>query len=185
MNYVGRYAPRVKPRPCYLCSSPLKYDPPAVSSFAYRGETHSICRKCRGEFWAPLEQASKFGKRYRFIRKSEMPRIRFFGMAVGYQASRIAHHRVFTKVFAALILLQDRQKKQRKEVSWMVDDMTRKLLKLPDQIAAVLGKTYVIRGDDFLLSDDVVLLEMKEILKSIDPDIIERNKDKRVIQRWK
>lgn len=67
----------------------------------------------------------------------------------------------------------------------MVDDMTRKLLKLPDQIAAVLGKTYVIRGDDFLLSDDVVLLEMKEILKSIDPDIIERNKDKRVIQRWK
>jgi hypothetical protein len=39
-------------------------------------------------------------------------------------------------------------------------------------------------GDDFELSDDEVLLRIKDILESIDPNIIERNKDRKRIQRW-
>jgi len=66
----------------------------------------------------------------------------------------------------------------------MIDEMTRKLLKLPDQMAAMIGKTYAVQGDDFELSDDEVLLRIRDILESIDPEIIERNKNRKRIQRW-
>jgi hypothetical protein len=141
-----RYSPRVKRHPCYLCSRKILYDNPLICSFVFRGKTHSICSKCRGLYWGAIEQASRFGKRYRFIEKSEVPRLTGFGMQVGGGISPIAQHRVFTTVFRMLLLIRERQRHQQKESDWMIDEMTRRLLKLADQMAAIIGKTYAVRG---------------------------------------
>ena len=53
-------------------------------------------------------------------------------------------------------------------------------LKLPERIAAVVGKTYAVRGDDYKLSDDEALTRIRDLLDELDATIIERNKEKRL-----
>lgn len=54
------------------------------------------------------------------------------------------------------------------------------LAKLPTKIAAIIGKTYSIRGDDAALSDDEALMRIRDLLDELDPTLIERNKNKRL-----
>jgi len=62
----------------------------------------------------------------------------------------------------------------------MIDEMTKKILKLPDKVATIVGKTFAVRGDDFTLSDDEALGRIRDLLESIDPEIISRTKNKRL-----
>jgi hypothetical protein len=68
---------------------------------------------------------------------------------------------------------------RRKEVNWMVDNVTRKLLRLPENIAKVLRQTYVCAGDDANLSDDLALQKIRDLLEDIDPEIMKIRKQKK------
>jgi hypothetical protein len=52
-----------------------------------------------------------------------------------------------------------------------------------DEIAGIIGKTYVERGDGAQLADDVALLMVREILLEIDAGIIERHRDRPMPER--
>lgn len=55
------------------------------------------------------------------------------------------------------------------------------LTSLPDKIAAIIGKTYLMRGDDpKTMPDDEAIIRIRDLLEEIDPKIIERNKNKRL-----
>ena len=63
-----------------------------------------------------------------------------------------------------------------------------KLAKLPDRIAAVVGKTYAVMGDaawdeDRHLADNEALAMIVDLLEELDETIIERNKNKRLARR--
>lgn len=62
----------------------------------------------------------------------------------------------------------------------MVDDLTKKILKLPDQVARIVARTYAVCGDDFKLSDEEALIRIRDLLEAIDPEIINRAKKKRL-----
>lgn len=53
-------------------------------------------------------------------------------------------------------------------------------MKFPERVAAILGKTYAVRGDDFKLSDDEALARVRDLLDELDDSLIERNKNKRL-----
>ena len=53
-------------------------------------------------------------------------------------------------------------------------------LKLPERIAAIVGKTYSVMGDDFKMSDDEAITRIRDLLDELDETLIERNKKKRL-----
>lgn len=53
-------------------------------------------------------------------------------------------------------------------------------LKFPERVAAIVGKTYAVKGDDFQLSDDEALTRIRDLLDELDPTLIARNKNKRL-----
>lgn len=57
------------------------------------------------------------------------------------------------------------------------------LVRLPDRIAAIIGKSYAVRGDDATVEDDVALVMIRDLLDQLDPTLIERNKNKRLSPR--
>ena len=54
------------------------------------------------------------------------------------------------------------------------------LMKLPERIAAIIGKTYAVMGDDWKISNDEALTRIRDWLDQIDETLIERNKNKRL-----
>lgn len=135
--------------------------------FEFRGVRYLICERCRGRYWRPVEQAAQFGKRFRFIERHEVP-------------PKFEWGAVFTEIFHILTLEFERQKIRQKEVNWMVGDVTKLILKLPEQVARVVGKTFAACGDDAKLTDDQALIRIRDLLEAIDPEIINRNKNKRL-----
>lgn len=55
-----------------------------------------------------------------------------------------------------------------------------KVIRLPDRIAAIVGKTYAVMGDGAKLADDEALTRIRDLLEELDPKLIERNKNKRL-----
>lgn len=53
-------------------------------------------------------------------------------------------------------------------------------LKFPERVAAILGKTYAVMGDDAKMSDDEALTRIRDLLDELDETLIERNKKKRL-----
>lgn len=81
-----------------------------------------------------------------------------------------------------LSLQNERRKIKGKEVIEMqkIEKQAVALAKLPGKVAAIIGKTYSIRGDDFTLSDDEAIQRIRDALDEIDERLIERNKNKRL-----
>jgi hypothetical protein len=65
----------------------------------------------------------------------------------------------------------------------MAQERAERLVKLPEQIAAIIGKTYAERGDNYELSDDTAVGMVRDLLLELDETIIQRNKDKRLSRR--
>jgi hypothetical protein len=60
-------------------------------------------------------------------------------------------------------------------------DYASALTTLPDKIAAIIGKTYLVRGDDpKTMPDDEAITRIRNLLEELDERIIERNKNKRL-----
>ena len=51
---------------------------------------------------------------------------------------------------------------------------------LPDKIAAIIGRTYLVRGDDWKISNDEAIIRIRDLIEEIDFRIIERNKNKKL-----
>lgn len=54
------------------------------------------------------------------------------------------------------------------------------LRKFPERVASIIGKTYAIRQDAYEVADDEALGRIRDLLDELDPNIIERNKNKRL-----
>lgn len=63
------------------------------------------------------------------------------------------------------------------------EQYARWLTKLPDRIAAVVGKTYAVMGDGFEVADDQAVMMIRDLLDEGDETLIERNKHKRLARR--
>lgn len=53
-------------------------------------------------------------------------------------------------------------------------------IRFPERVAAIIGKTFALKGDDFTLTDDEALTRIRDLLEELDPTLIERNKNKRL-----
>ena len=58
-----------------------------------------------------------------------------------------------------------------------------RLLRLFEHIARCVGKTFAVQGDACELSDDEALSRIRDAMEEVDPDIIERNKNKKLNRR--
>lgn len=98
--------------------------------------------------------------------------------------SRNAQETYFRR-WASQIVFRAILRRTRKGVitTQQAEDTATKMLKLPDRIAAIIGKTFVVRGDDFTLEDDIALSKIRDLIDEIDPTAIKRNKDKRLSSR--
>lgn len=72
--------------------------------------------------------------------------------------------------------MEVRRKRMRKEIM----QQSAAYLKFPERVAAVVGKTYAVMGDDFKLADDEALTRIRDLLDELDATLIERNKKKRL-----
>lgn len=130
-----------------------------------------ICGFCNKRYSDAPGQMMRYGLRFRFVERCEVPRSGFVeSIDLGTQK----------KVFKFLLLFKERQEKLGQEVMWMPEEMTQKVLKLPKRVAAAMKNTYAIRGDDATDSDDVALQKIKDLIEEIDPnifrDLLRRNR---------
>jgi hypothetical protein len=81
-----------------------------------------------------------------------------------------------------LIALARKRYHKQKEGSCMTAarDYATQLAKLPDRIAAILGKSVAVKGDAFDLDDAEALIMILDIINELDSTLIERNKDKKL-----
>lgn len=54
------------------------------------------------------------------------------------------------------------------------------LIRFPERVAAILGKTYAVRGDSATMADDEALTRIRDWLDELDETLVERNKNKRL-----
>jgi hypothetical protein len=174
----GRYIATV-PAACFICEGRTRWQGDIKSRTEFRGQKIMVCVYCRAAYQDAVAQASTFGRRFRFVRKEEIPKAN-----LGYPlALHVCGDGAFRQIYKVLLLCKERQISRKKEVNWMADEMARKLLKLPNRVAAAMKGTFAICGDDAKVADDVALLMIKDLLEEIDPDIFRRparRKEKRL-----
>jgi hypothetical protein len=81
------------------------------------------------------------------------------------------------------LLLDQRQVKNRLRLELTPEQTTLLEGKLHDRIAAVIAHTYTELGDAATLADDEGLAMIRDLLLQHDPEIINRNRFRR-IRRW-
>jgi len=81
-----------------------------------------------------------------------------------------------------LLALARKRYHRRKEGSCMVQahEYATKLAKLPDRIAAIVGKTFTVQGDEASMADDQALSMIRDLVEELDDQVIERNKNKKL-----
>ncbi len=87
---------------------------------------------------------------------------------------------VFRKQFWAIARIVRKNSKRKEVLEMSVNRQAINLVRFPERVAAVVGKTYAIMGDDFKLSDDEALTRIRDLLEELDGTLIERNKKKRL-----
>jgi hypothetical protein len=153
---------------CAICRFSVSRFDPAVREVFYRGVKYSVCGPCRRRYSHAISQIASSGVRFRFVEKSEIPK----------PPAEIWNQ--FFRVYKVLLLHKECEEKRQKEVNWVIEEMTKKLVKLPGRVAAIVRETYSVVGDDFKLTDDEALIRIRDLLEEIDPEIIKRKKKKRL-----
>ena len=62
------------------------------------------------------------------------------------------------------------------DLEWEFD----KRKELVEMIALIIGKTYVERGDSYVLPDDEALVMIRDLLLQYHPWVVDRNKNKQI-----
>jgi hypothetical protein len=85
-------------------------------------------------------------------------------------------------VASFLLALARKRYHQRKEGTCMPNahEYATRLAKLPDRIAAIVGKTHTVQGDQAEMADDQALSMIRDLLEELDDQVVERNKKKRI-----
>lgn len=98
-----------------------------------------------------------------------------------YRTPTRRQNSIFRRKFWAIHALV-KKRRPKKEVKNLkgVKHQAADYLKFPERVAAIVGKTYAVRGDDFKLSDDEALTRIRDLLDELDDQIIARNKQKRL-----
>lgn len=145
---------------CAVCGERAYRGDQTKQRATFRGNDHVVCGACVKRYNDPAGQIREYGFRFRFVERTELSKQQ--------------------QIYKILLLLKERQEIRQKEVNWMADEMATKLLRLPDKIAAIVGKTFAVRGDDADLSDEQALIRIRDLIEEIDEKIIDRNKKKRL-----
>ena len=145
---------------CAICKGEISPWDKVAKTASFRGEEYPVCGTCDRKYSHCVEQIAWAGFRFRFVERREIPRSKRPGP--------------FTQIYKLLLLAKERQEIRRKEVKWMADEMTTRILKLPGRVAAIVRETFVVRGDDYKLADDTALLKIKDLLEESDPNIMNR-----------
>ncbi len=92
---------------------------------------------------------------------------------------------MFRKKFFALNKLQkaklSKKEVKRLSITKQIEQQSAKLLRFPERVAAIISKTYSIRGDDpKVIPDDEAIMRIRDLLDGLDDTVIERNKNKRL-----
>lgn len=156
---------------CFVCRNLAK---PKTHSRDRRGQIFMVCRSCSIRYDDPVGQAAKYGPRFRFVRRDEIPHPDSLGISERNMGPKPWY--TFHQVFKTLLLYREHRLKRQKEVMWTVDEMTERYLKLLPRIAAVIRDTYEIRGDDFKLENDVAITKIRDLCEEIDPLIFKRRR---------
>ncbi|MGH9942464.1 MAG: hypothetical protein ACRD9R_08930 [Pyrinomonadaceae bacterium] len=80
-------------------------------------------------------------------------------------------------------LFERRISKGRGTQGMSAEELSLKVAKFPDRIAAIIGKTYAEQGDQAKLADDTAVMMIRDLLIELDETLIERNKNKRLANR--
>lgn len=59
------------------------------------------------------------------------------------------------------------------------------MFRVHEYIATVIAMSYLERGDKMILSDDKALRVIRNLLLTYDPDIIERNRNKKIPLKYR
>lgn len=76
-----------------------------------------------------------------------------------------------------------RIQKGRVRIHMTPEEYARWLAKLPDRVAAVIGKTYAVMGDGFQVADDQAVMMIRDLLDEGDESLIPRNANKKLVRR--
>jgi hypothetical protein len=149
-------------------------------------ETRAIERAARAAFEERLRRLPSKGTSQRTNPLS--PTCKTCG-AVATPAMKIWLRRGWqNRVSLAIARKRYHRKEGGKTCMGRAEDEATKLVKLPDRIAAIVGKTYAVMGDAWDekkggLYDDQALIMIQDLLEEYDATAITRNKDKRLIRR--
>lgn len=69
---------------------------------------------------------------------------------------------------------------RRWEAQMQEKEYAQKLVRFPDRVAAIVGKTFTCQGDDFQLCDDEALGRIRDLIEELDSTLIQRNAHKRL-----
>jgi hypothetical protein len=171
-----RYAAKTAPvASCSICSSSISMWDKVARTVTFEGETFDVCGTCRRRYQDPCRQIGEHGFRFRFVRRSEIP--------------KNETHPGFAEVYKTFLLIREQELLRQKEVKWMAIDKTQKVLKLGESIGRVLCNTFAVRGDEATTTDEEALTRIRDLIEEIDPEIInklmrerdrKRNKKKRL-----
>ena len=155
---------------CEACR--FDYDPDEFPQGSDRTLGILICRSCR-------ELGREEAKRLR----EELARKRKLGLLP--RRSCIVSDSAFrARVMKTLRrIAYKRFSKGRGVKGRMPEEHAVRLSRLPERIAAIVGKTYVVQGDAGQLADDEALGRIRDLLIELDPTLIERNKNKRLARK--
>lgn len=154
---------------CYICRETAK----ARATGKYRNEAFMVCLRCVMRYVDPVNQIERYGRRFRFVERGEIPHQDIFRIneSVGF-----APYHPFQQIYKILLLMAERSAGQEilsEEVRRMVvDEKAEKILKLPGRMADILTGTFAVRGDDFLIPDDIAIAKIKDLIDDIDPEIM-------------
>lgn len=87
---------------------------------------------------------------------------------------------VFRKKFWAIVKIVRRGKLKKEVTEVAIKQQAANYLRFPERVAAIVGKTYAVKGDDADLSDDEAMTRIRDLLDEMDETLIERNKRKRL-----
>ena len=95
----------------------------------------------------------------------------------------IARRRIRRNAWPFLCALAKRRIQHKGGDDVEANEYAKRLARLPDRIAAIVGKTYAEMGDAAELADDEALMMIRDLLMELDDTLIERNRHKRLARR--
>ncbi len=142
------------------------------------------CKRCAKNRYRKLflMKSGAFSKFCRFCRKARSDEYAARAAAsprTNYMKSALPIRMILARHFLAKTA-RGREVKPLSKTKSKAQTYAEKLIRYPEEVAKIIGKTFLLSGEDALLTDDDALTRIRDLLDDIDPSILEENKDKRL-----